>query len=52
MVATAFLGYILPWGQMSYRAAIVITSLIGAIPFIGPDILFLLWGSFSVNVLH
>jgi len=42
MIATAFLGYILPWGQMSFWAAIVITSLIGAVPVIGPDVLYLL----------
>jgi len=49
MVATAFLGYILPWGQMSFWAAMVITSLLGSIPFIGPDLIYLLWGSFSVS---
>lgn len=49
MIATAFLGYVLPWGQMSFWAAMVITSLIGAIPIIGSDLIFLLWGSFSVD---
>jgi len=42
MIATAFLGYVLPWGQMSFWGAMVITSLIGAIPGIGGDLLFLL----------
>lgn len=41
MIATAFFGYILPWGQMSFWGAVVITSLVGAIPLIGGDILFL-----------
>jgi len=49
MIATAFLGYILPWGQMSFWGAMVITSLLGAIPGIGSDILFLLWGSYSIE---
>jgi len=42
MIATAFMGYVLPWGQMSFWAAMVITSLLGAIPLVGSDILFLL----------
>lgn len=49
MIATAFLGYVLPWGQMSFWGAMVITSLLGAIPGIGNDILFLLWGSYSID---
>jgi len=49
MIATAFFGYILPWGQMSFWGAMVITSLLGSIPLIGGDILFLLWGSFSID---
>jgi len=49
MIATAFLGYVLPWGQMSFWGAMVITSLLGALPGIGGDILFLLWGSFSID---
>lgn len=49
MIATAFFGYILPWGQMSFWGAMVITSLLGAIPLIGGDILFLLWGSYSID---
>lgn len=49
MIATAFLGYVLPWGQMSFWGAMVITSLLGAIPLVGNDILFLLWGSYSID---
>lgn len=49
MIATAFLGYVLPWGQMSYWAATVITSLFSAIPWVGNDIVLWLWGGFSVD---
>lgn len=49
MIVTAFLGYILPWGQMSFWGAMVITNLLGAIPYIGGDIVYLLWGSFSIS---
>lgn len=49
MIATAFFGYVLPWGQMSFRAATVITSLFSAIPFIGNEIVLWLWGGFSVD---
>lgn len=49
MIATAFLGYILPWGQMSFWGAMVITSLLGAIPLLGFDILLLLWGGYSID---
>jgi len=49
MMATAFLGYVLPWGQMSYWGATVITNLFSAIPWIGPKIVTLLWGGFSVD---
>ena len=48
-MATAFLGYVLPWGQMSYWGATVITSLFGAIPFVGDSIVTLLWGDYSVG---
>ena len=48
MMATAFMGYVLPWGQMSYWGATVITSLFGAIPVVGDWIKTLLWGGFSV----
>ena len=49
MIATAFMGYVLPWGQMSYWAATVITNLFSAIPVFGQDIVTLLWGGFSVG---
>ncbi len=49
MMATAFTGYVLPWGQMSYWAATVITNLFSAIPWIGEDIVQFLWGGFSVD---
>ncbi len=49
MMATAFMGYVLPWGQMSYWGATVITNLFSAIPFIGEDIVTWLWGGFSVD---
>ena len=49
MAATAFLGYVLPYGQMSLWGATVITNLISAIPWIGQDIVEFIWGGFSVN---
>jgi quinol-cytochrome oxidoreductase complex cytochrome b subunit len=49
MMATAFMGYVLPWGQMSYWAATVITNLFSAIPLVGNWIVTLLWGGFSVD---
>ncbi len=49
MIATAFMGYVLPWGQMSYWAATVITNLFSAIPVFGQDIVTLLWGGFTVG---
>jgi len=49
MMATAFLGYVLPWGQMSFWGATVITNLFSSIPIIGNDIVQWLWGGFSVN---
>ena len=49
MMATAFMGYVLPWGQMSYWGATVITNLFSAIPLIGEDIRTLLWGGYSVD---
>jgi quinol-cytochrome oxidoreductase complex cytochrome b subunit len=49
MMATAFLGYVLPWGQMSLWGATVITNLFSAIPIYGNDIVSLLWGGFSVD---
>jgi len=49
MIATAFLGYVLPWGQMSFWAATVITNLFSAIPYFGESIVIWLWGGFSVG---
>ncbi len=48
MMATAFMGYVLPWGQMSYWGAVVITNLFSAIPVVGESIVQWLWGGFSV----
>ena len=49
MMATAFMGYVLPWGQMSFWGATVITNLFSAIPMVGDSIVTLLWGGFSVD---
>ena len=49
MIITAFMGYVLPWGQRSFHGAVVITNLIGAIPVIGPAITTWLWGGFAVD---
>ena len=49
MMATGFMGYVLPWGQMSFWGATVITNLFSAIPGIGNSIVQLLWGGFSVD---
>src|SRR6202041_1118610 len=49
MMATGFLGYVLPWGQMSFWGATVITSLFSAIPVVGDSIVTWLWGGFSVD---
>ena len=49
MMATAFMGYVLPWGQMSFWGATVITNLFSAIPFVGSIIVEWLWGGFSVD---
>ena len=49
MMATAFMGYVLPWGQMSYWGATVITSLFSAIPLVGDSIVTFLWGGFAVD---
>nr|WRV02076.1 cytochrome b [Hemiechinus auritus] len=48
-MATAFMGYVLPWGQMSFWGATVITNLLSAIPYIGTDLVQWIWGSFSVD---
>lgn len=49
MMATAFMGYVLPWGQMSFWGATVITNLFSAIPVVGTSIVEWLWGGFSVD---
>jgi ubiquinol-cytochrome c reductase cytochrome b/c1 subunit len=49
MMATAFMGYVLPWGQMSFWGATVITSLFSALPLVGETIVTFLWGGFSVD---
>jgi quinol-cytochrome oxidoreductase complex cytochrome b subunit len=49
MMATAFMGYVLPWGQMSFHGAVVITNIIGAIPVVGGPILTWLQGGFAVD---
>ena len=49
MMAAAFMGYVLPWGQMSFWGATVITNLFSAIPIVGKTIVEWLWGGFSVN---
>jgi len=49
MMATAFMGYVLPWGQMSFWGATVITNLFSAIPLVGGSIVEWLWGGFSVD---
>lgn len=49
LIGTAFMGYVLPWGQISFWGATVITNLVSAIPFIGNYIVQWLWGGFSVG---
>jgi len=49
MMATAFMGYVLPWGQMSFWGATVITNLFSAIPVVGESIVTWLWGGFAVG---
>jgi len=49
MMATAFMGYVLPWGQMSFWGATVITNLFSAIPYVGNSIVEFLWGGFCVD---
>ena len=49
MMATAFMGYVLPWGQMSFWGAKVITNLLGAFPLVGKSITTLLWGGYAVD---
>jgi ubiquinol-cytochrome c reductase cytochrome b/c1 subunit len=49
MMATAFLGYVLPWGQMSFWGATVITNLFSAVPVVGESVVTWLWGGFAVD---
>lgn len=49
VIATAFLGYVLPWGQISYWGATVITSLLTAIPYVGEILVHWVWGGYSVS---
>nr|YP_009000554.1 cytochrome b [Hemisus marmoratus]BAO42909.1 Cytochrome b apoenzyme [Hemisus marmoratus] len=49
VMATAFVGYVLPWGQMSFWGATVITNLLSAAPYIGLDLVLWIWGGFSVD---
>nr|UEE87745.1 cytochrome b [Nidirana yeae] len=49
VMATAFVGYVLPWGQMSFWGATVITNLLSATPYIGSDLVQWIWGGFSVD---
>nr|UZA66539.1 cytochrome b [Aromia bungii] len=49
VMATAFLGYVLPWGQMSFWGATVITNLLSAIPYLGTNIVQWIWGGFAVD---
>nr|ACB42276.1 cytochrome b [Liophidium therezieni] len=49
LMATAFFGYVLPWGQMSFWAATVITNLLTAVPYLGAQLTTWLWGGFSIN---
>lgn len=49
VIATAFLGYVLPWGQMSFWGATVITNLFSALPYIGVDLVYWMWGGFAVD---
>nr|Q5VJ58.1 RecName: Full=Cytochrome b; AltName: Full=Complex III subunit 3; AltName: Full=Complex III subunit III; AltName: Full=Cytochrome b-c1 complex subunit 3; AltName: Full=Ubiquinol-cytochrome-c reductase complex cytochrome b subunit [Indri indri]AAS00136.1 cytochrome b [Indri indri] len=49
VMATAFMGYVLPWGQMSFWGATVITNLLSATPYVGTDLVEWIWGGFSVD---
>jgi ubiquinol-cytochrome c reductase cytochrome b subunit len=49
VIGTAFIGYVLPWGQMSFWGATVITNLLSAIPYLGTDLVQWLWGGFAVD---
>lgn len=49
LIITAFVGYVLPWGQISFWGATVITNLLSAIPYLGNSIVIWIWGGFSIN---
>nr|QMP96604.1 cytochrome b [Dorylomorpha xanthopus] len=49
LMATAFMGYVLPWGQMSFWGATVITNLLSAVPYLGNDLVQWIWGGFAVD---
>jgi quinol-cytochrome oxidoreductase complex cytochrome b subunit len=49
MMGTAFLGYVLPWGQMSFWAATVITNFLTAVPVVGQNLVFIVWGGYAIN---
>nr|YP_004842321.1 cytochrome b [Ibidoecus bisignatus]AEM23861.1 cytochrome b [Ibidoecus bisignatus]UTT72609.1 cytochrome b [Ibidoecus bisignatus] len=49
LMGTSFLGYVLPWGQMSFWGATVITNLVSTIPYVGDQLVYWLWGGFSVS---
>jgi ubiquinol-cytochrome c reductase cytochrome b subunit len=49
MIMTAFMGYVLPWGQMSFWGATVITNLFSAIPYVGQEVVLWLWGGYSID---
>jgi ubiquinol-cytochrome c reductase cytochrome b subunit len=49
MMGTAFLGYVLPWGQMSFWGATVITNMLSSIPYLGTDLVYFVWGGFAVD---
>nr|WJW73786.1 cytochrome b [Platypeza sp.] len=49
VMGTAFMGYVLPWGQMSFWGATVITNLLSAVPYLGTDLVQWIWGGFSVD---
>lgn len=49
LMGAAFLGYVLPWGQMSFWAATVITNVLTVIPYIGDELVYLIWGGYSIN---
>ena len=49
VIATAFIGYVLPWGQISFWGATVITNLLSAVPYLGTDLVQWIWGGFAVD---